>query len=84
MKKLVLTLIFLISVFSFSLEKSGIKEYDTLDFSKGKIIGYYSDKKRIVEEKDAMFYRKEFGKKHRNRMREWGKEKREETNWERE
>ena len=63
MKKLIVILLFLISILSFSLEKSGIKEYHTLDFSKGKIIGYYSDKKRIVEEKDAMFYRKEFGKK---------------------
>ncbi len=63
MKKLVLTLIFLISVFSFSLEKSGIKEFDDLDLSKGKIIAYFSDKKKIVEEEYAMFYRKEYGKK---------------------
>lgn len=63
MKKLIVISLFLISIFSFSLEKSGIKEYDSLDFSKGKIIAYYSDKKRIVEEEDAMFYRKEFGKK---------------------
>ena len=39
MKKFILACLFLVSAFSFSLEKSGIKEYDSLVISKGKIIG---------------------------------------------
>ena len=63
MKKFILACLFLVSAFSFSLEKSGIKEYDSLDISKGKIIAYYNTKKQIVEEPAAMFYRKDYGKK---------------------
>ena len=63
MKKFILACLFLVSAFSFALEKSGIKEYDSLDISKGKIIAYYNTKKQIVEEPAAMFYRKDYGKK---------------------
>jgi antitoxin component YwqK of YwqJK toxin-antitoxin module len=63
MKKFILACLFLISVLGFSLEKSGIKDYDNLDLSKGKIIAYFNTKKQIVEEPLAMFYRKSYGKK---------------------
>ena len=63
MKKFILAYLFLVSVFSFSLEKSGIKDYDNLDLSKGKVIAYFNTKKQIVEEPDAMFYRKDYGTK---------------------
>lgn len=63
MKKFILACLFLVSVFSFSLEKSGIKDYDNLDLSKGKIIAYFNTKKQIVEESSAMFYRRDYGTK---------------------
>ena len=48
---------------TFSLEKSKIREYDQLDFSKGKITAYYDKDSNIIENKDlAMYYRKVFSK----------------------
>ena len=41
MKRVNFLMIFFFSFIAFSLEKSGIKEYDSLDFSRGEIIAYY-------------------------------------------
>lgn len=62
MKKFIIISLFLISVLSFSLDKSGIKEYDSLKLSEGRTIAYFNEKKNIVEEPYATFYRKEYGK----------------------
>ena len=61
MKRVNFLMIFFFSFIAFSLEKSGIKEYDQLDFSKGEIIAYYDKDSNYTENKElAMFYRKVF------------------------
>ena len=61
MKKVHFLMIFFFGFIAFALEKSGIKEYDQLDFSKGKIIAYYDKDSNYIEDEElAMFYRKVF------------------------
>ena len=61
MNKVNFLMIFFFGFIAFSLEKSGIKEYDQLDFSKGKIIIYYDKDSNYTENEElAMFYRKVF------------------------
>ena len=61
MKRVNFLMIFFFSFIAFSLEKSGIKEYDNLDFSRGEIIAYYDKDSNYTENEElAMFYRKVF------------------------
>lgn len=61
MRRVKFLMIFFFSFTAFSLEKSGIKEYDSLDFSKGEIIAYYDKDSNYTENEElAMFYRKVF------------------------
>ena len=63
MKKIIFTILLFIPILSMAIEKSGVKEYDSLNLSSGgRIIAYFDDKKKIVDEPYAMFYRKEFKK----------------------
>ena len=50
---------------NYRLQKTGISEYDNLDFSKGEIIAYYNEKGEFVskESGEAIQYRKSFGKR---------------------
>ena len=66
MKKflLLVTILCSLSFTLFSLEKSGIKEFDNLDLSKGKVTYYYDKDLEIVEDQSiATYYRKVFTKK---------------------
>ena len=63
MKRVLIIMMLALSLFGFSLDKSGIKEYDSIDLSQGRILAYFNDKRKIVEEPMAMFYRKDYGKK---------------------
>ena len=66
MKKILLLVAILcsLSFTLFSLEKSGIKEFDNLDLSKGKVTYYYDKDLEIVEDQSvATYYRKVFTKK---------------------
>ncbi len=64
MKKLLCIFIFLLSVTAFALQKSGIKEYDDLDLTKGEIILYMDKKGAVIDDSSAaQYYRKNFGKK---------------------
>ncbi len=61
MKSMSFLIMIFFSFMMFSLEKSGIKEYDQLNLSKGKIIGYYDKNYSLTEDKTlAMYYRKVF------------------------
>ena len=63
MKKILFVFVIIISLRSYGIQKSGIKEYDNLDLSKGKIVAYYD--KDFNETRDtnaAEYYRKEYGK----------------------
>ena len=63
MKSMSFLIMIFFSFMMFSLEKSGIKEYDQLNLSKGKIIGYYDKNYSLTEDKTlAMYYRKVFQK----------------------
>lgn len=50
---------------NYRLQKTGIPEYDNLDFSKGKIIAYFNEKGEFVskDSEEAIQYRKSFGKR---------------------
>ena len=66
MKKILLLVSILcsLSFTIFSLEKSGIKEFDNLDLSKGKITYFYDKDLEIVEDQSiATYYRKVYTKK---------------------
>ena len=64
MKKLLCVFILLLSIAAFALQKSGIKEYDDLDLSKGEIVLYLDkDCTAINDPSAAQYYRKNFGKK---------------------
>ncbi len=50
---------------NYRLQKTGIPEYDNIDFSKGEIIAYYNEKGEFVskDSDEAIQYRKSFGKR---------------------
>lgn len=63
MKKLLCVFILLLSITTFALQKSGIKEYDELDLSKGEIILYMDKEGTAIDDSTAaQYYRKNFGK----------------------
>ena len=64
MKKLLCIFILLLSVTTFALQKSGIKEYDDLDLTKGEIVLYMDKEGTVIDDPSAaQYYRKSFGKK---------------------
>ena len=63
MKKLLCIFILLLSVTAFALQKSGIKEYDELDLTKGEVITYMDKEGTAINDSSAaQYYRKSFGK----------------------
>ena len=50
---------------NYKLQKTGIEEYDNIDFSKGEIIAYYNENGNIVskDSDNIIQYRKSFGRK---------------------
>ena len=63
MKKILFVFMMIISLKSYSIEKSGIEEYDNLDLSKGKVVAYYvKDCNETRDSNAAEYYRKEYGK----------------------
>ena len=64
MKKIFLLLFFIMTMFTFSnsLQKTGIREYDEIDHSKGKITAHFNEDGEKVKKETASYYRKNFGK----------------------
>ena len=53
MKKLLCIFILLLSVTTFALQKSGIKEYDDLDLTKGEIVLYMDKEGTVIDDPSA-------------------------------
>ena len=64
MKRIFLLLFLIMTMFTFSnsLQKTGIREYDEIDHSKGKITTYFNEDGEKVKKETATYYRKNFGK----------------------
>lgn len=63
MKKILFAFMVIISLKSYSVEKSGIEEYDNLDLSRGRIVAYYDkDFNETRDSNAAEYYKKEYGK----------------------
>ena len=64
MKNIILILCLMLSVLSFSVQKTGIKEYDSLNYKKGVFLSFYDkDGQQVKTKEESYSYRRAYKQK---------------------